>query len=80
MKKDDVLGVCGLQELVLLSILFSGHSCAFHVDGALADGDYELVPAREEDVQGGDVNVINIEAAPNTVTEQESEGKPRSIT
>lgn len=53
---------------------------ASHIDGALADGEYELVPTGEEAEPGGDVHVNHLEAAPETIPEQEPEGKPRSIT
>ena len=64
---------------------FNSNTCspsllASHIDGALADGEYELVPAGEEAEPGGDVHVNHLEAAPETIPEQEHEGKPRSIT
>ena len=56
------------------------HSCTCHVDTALADGEYELVPAAEEVAAGGEVHAINVEAAAEITVEPEPEGKHRSIT
>ena len=56
------------------------HSCIHHVDTALADGDYELVPAAGEVATAGEVNALNAEATLETSFEPELEGKHRSIT
>ena len=52
--------------------------CASHVDGALADGTYNLVPVNEEEAPEGGADVIVIEQESDTSVAQE--GKPRSIT
>lgn len=66
------LGEYGLQEFYLFVLIINSliHSCASHVYVALEDGDYELVPADTEVAQGGDVNIVNIEAASEPVVEQ----------
>ena len=47
----------------------------------LADGDYELVPAAEDDVQGGTVHVTDAELIQEPpTTKPEPEGKHRSMT
>ena len=56
------------------------HSCIHHVDTALADGEYELVPAAEGVAAEGEVHALNAEATLETSFEPELEGKHRSIT
>ena len=55
------------------------------VGQALADGDYELVPAQEGEGAEGELNAVRAEPGADQVASEpaanpESEGKPRSIT
>ena len=55
-------------------------ACALCVEGEIADGTYELVPASEEGPQEGELNALIADQVPQEsepVVEQE--GKPQSI-
>ena len=59
-------------------------ACAF-VGQALADGDYELVPAQEGEGAEGELNAVRAESGAEQVVSDPaanpaSEGKPRSMT
>ena len=73
-----------LRAFVLISRHNQTLACAF-VGQALADGDYELVPAQEGEEAEGELNAVRVEpgaeqVASEPVANPASEGKPRSIT
>ena len=59
------------------------HACAVHIDTtSLADGNYELVPESESELQKAQVNLTEATEDPNPISEEPrtsyaQEGKPR---
>ena len=80
-----LLGYNFLVKKIINCYHHTTHACVFHIDTtSLADGNYELVPESESELQEAQVNLTKATEDPNPISEEPrssyaQEGKPRSM-
>ena len=80
-----LLGYNFLVKKIINCYHHTTHACAFHIDTtSFADGNYELVPESESELQEAQVNLTEATEDPNLISEEPrtsyaQEGKPRSM-